>query len=155
MFYVYWMSIAYYIALSMSSFAFLYRCKEWVANHQTNLLFLVGILLVGALAFEGGLLRGKLTPAAPLVISLPALPEAAAASSETLALEQQGTAGERAALQATAQPTGTCVFVGSKNSNKYHLSTCAVAKRIKAENKICFASKEEAEKRGYIPSCMK
>ena len=50
-----------------------------------------------------------------------------------------------------------CVFMGSKNSNKYHLPTCRYAKAIKAENLVCFTSKEDAEKQGYQPdaSCIK
>ena len=39
--------------------------------------------------------------------------------------------------------------VGSKNGTKYHLPWCSGAKRIKEENKIWFASIQEAEKAGY------
>lgn len=39
--------------------------------------------------------------------------------------------------------------VVSKNSNKYHYSWCAGAKRIKEENKIWFNSVQEAESGGY------
>lgn len=43
-----------------------------------------------------------------------------------------------------------CAFVGSKNSNKYHLPSCRYAANIKPENKVCFSSKEDAETRGYV-----
>ena len=43
-----------------------------------------------------------------------------------------------------------CKYVGSKNSDKYHLPDSGTAKNIKEENKVCFKSKEEAESRGYI-----
>jgi len=48
-------------------------------------------------------------------------------------------------------------FVGSKNSNKYHLPSCRFAKKIKPENQVWFSSKEEAESKGYKPcgTCMK
>lgn len=159
MFYVYWMSIAYCIALSMFHLDFLHRWKEWLIHHQKNLLLLAGFLVVGALAFESGLLRGKLDSSEPLVISIPALAEATTESEATTAAENQ--ANQAAGMERTAlkigekQESGQCPFVGSRNSNKYHLATCAVAKRIKQENRICFASKEDAEKRGYVPSCMK
>ncbi len=42
-------------------------------------------------------------------------------------------------------------YVGSKNSNKYHLPDSSTAKRIKEENKVWFQSKEEAEAKGYVP----
>ena len=42
-----------------------------------------------------------------------------------------------------------CKYVGSKNSDVYHLPDCPGAQRIKEENKKCFDSKAEAEKAGY------
>lgn len=42
-------------------------------------------------------------------------------------------------------------YVGSVNSDKYHVCTCTYAKRIKTENLVCFQSKDEAEAAGYIP----
>lgn len=44
----------------------------------------------------------------------------------------------------------SCQFVGSKNSNKYHLPTCRYAANIKPENKRCFVSQQEAEAAGYV-----
>ena len=46
-------------------------------------------------------------------------------------------------------PPGT-QFVGSKNSNKYHVCDCRYAKKIKSENLICLSNKGEAESRGYV-----
>jgi len=49
-----------------------------------------------------------------------------------------------------------CVFVGSKNSNKYHIPTCSYAKRIKPENIVCFKDKADAEMKGYVADkCVK
>lgn len=46
-------------------------------------------------------------------------------------------------------------FVGSKNSDKYHLPDCTWAKRIKKENQIWFSSAEDAKNQGYNPgSCI-
>ena len=39
--------------------------------------------------------------------------------------------------------------VASKNSDKYHYTWCAGAKKIKEENKVWFSSAEEAESKGY------
>lgn len=44
-----------------------------------------------------------------------------------------------------------CNFVCSKGSDKYHMLDCGIAKNIKAENKMCFATQEEATKAGYAP----
>lgn len=49
-------------------------------------------------------------------------------------------------------PSGEKKYVASKNSNKYHLPWCSGAARIAEENKIWFASKEEAAAAGYTPA---
>jgi len=42
-------------------------------------------------------------------------------------------------------------YVGSKTGTKYYLPWCGTAKRIKEENKVWFATKEEAAAAGYEP----
>ncbi len=54
----------------------------------------------------------------------------------------------------TSQDTGnqnTGVYVGSINSDKYHLPSCRWAQKIKPGNEIWFDTKEEAEEGGYSP----
>lgn len=43
------------------------------------------------------------------------------------------------------------VYVGSKNSNKYHYTWCKWAQRVKPDNKVVFNSAKEALAAGYIP----
>ena len=38
-----------------------------------------------------------------------------------------------------------CLYVGSKNSDKYHKPDCKWAKRIKPENLVCYYSEEEVK----------
>lgn len=61
--------------------------------------------------------------------------------------------------KASTESTGTQgshsdakTYVASKSGTKYHLPWCSGAKRIKEENKIYFATKEDAEKAGYSPA---
>lgn len=63
------------------------------------------------------------------------------------ALVQQETNSD---CEALGCPSGT-MFVGSKNSNKYHYCDCASAKKISSKNLVCFKSIEEAKDSGYIP----
>lgn len=42
-------------------------------------------------------------------------------------------------------------YVGSKNSDKYHLTSCQSAKRIDPDNLVSFDSRESALKEGYVP----
>ena len=43
-------------------------------------------------------------------------------------------------------------YVASKNGSKYHALWCPGAKQIKEENKIYFATKDEAVAPGYTPA---
>ncbi|MEX0917572.1 MAG: hypothetical protein WDZ93_00260 [Candidatus Paceibacterota bacterium] len=43
-------------------------------------------------------------------------------------------------------------YVGSVNSDKYHLPTCTGAGRIKEANQVWFESREAAEAAGYTPA---
>ncbi len=43
-------------------------------------------------------------------------------------------------------------YVASKTGTKYHLPSCASAKKISEKNKIWFATKEEAEQAGFSPA---
>ncbi len=132
------------------------RATLWFRENGSRLLQLLGVLLVGILSFEAGLLQGRAEPRSPIVLSLPAIPVEGAPSS-VLGAETPSAlpSTHREPVVERGDNRTDCVFVGSKNSNKYHLPSCTVAKRIRPENRVCFASKEEAEKRGYSPSCIK
>jgi methylphosphotriester-DNA--protein-cysteine methyltransferase len=53
-----------------------------------------------------------------------------------------------AVLAVAAQATE---FWGSKNSNKYHYSTCRWAQKIKPNNLVVFSSPNGAKMAGYVP----
>jgi hypothetical protein len=48
--------------------------------------------------------------------------------------------------------TTTGAFVASKNGKSYYLPTCSAANRILEKNKVWFASREAAEKAGFVPA---
>lgn len=104
------------------------------------------ICLVGILGFEAGTMAAGSVGAAPIVIEIPAV-----------AIPRAADEGLVAGVTAVAPDVEKkdCAFVGSRNSNLYHLPTCASAKRIKPENIVCFTGPEDAEKRGYGPGCLK
>jgi hypothetical protein len=69
--------------------------------------------------------------------------------------DKPGLPGQRAS-QAQALPpnrgsAAKVVYVGSKNSNKYHYPACKWAKQIKPRGLITFTSVEEARHRHYVP----
>ena len=68
---------------------------------------------------------------------------------------QSGITGQEAAPIAAAgagegQAQGK--LVGSINSTKYHFPWCSGAQRIKEDNKVWFASAQDARARGYTPA---
>ena len=61
-------------------------------------------------------------------------------------------AAPSAASPASSELTKTKLYVGSVNSDKYHHRDCAAVNQIKEENKIWFATPQEAEAAGYTAS---
>jgi len=68
------------------------------------------------------------------------------------ALQQPVTRKSERVSTKTSQASTSTVFVGSKNSDKYHLPWCPGAKNIAETNKITWQSREEAEAAGYSPA---
>lgn len=62
---------------------------------------------------------------------------------------QQNDSSSAVGNKTTKSSSSNCKYVGSKNSDIYHLPECPGAKRIKDENLICFGSLSEAKKAGY------
>lgn len=138
--------------------------RGFFEKYGQGMMLWVGMLSVGAIGFEAGMIQGRMEQAQPLVIEKPAasgLSQVAGESTEALPGNISKTIakkeGEIAPTDGGAvQKTGvTCRFVGSKNSDKYHLSSCAVVKRIKPENRVCFSSEEDAKSKGYQAGCIK
>ncbi|MFZ2252750.1 MAG: hypothetical protein WAW13_01085 [Minisyncoccia bacterium] len=78
---------------------------------------------------------------------------------KTLKASLQGSVASPTRNETSPKPTVTTSqsetqkgYVASKSGTKYHLPWCGSAKQIKEENKIWFATKEEAEKAGYTPA---
>lgn len=124
--------------------------KVWVffQQHRRELMNLVA----GVCLFLAGILIGKTmspyTNMQPIIFQ--DVPGGSGGSESALsALQDQapGVAGEGSVAGAT---DGT--FVASVNSNLYHHKSCAAAKRINEENRVWFATPEDAQAAGYAPS---
>lgn len=124
------------------------KVAKWASSNQERLFLFLGMVLVGSLCFEAGLLYGALRETEAVSISLVAPSQAAQVASEAPVARVAG----QSVVSGTA---ANCAFVGSRNSDKYHLPKCSSAKRIKPENLVCFASEEDAKKKGYVPGCLK
>jgi len=135
------------------------KLKGFLKAQEPKIVLFIGFILVAGISFEFGLIQGKKQPDKPLIVEK-------AISSQGVELEAASASAAQAQnlpAEAKITPNGTntqpqsCAFVGSKNSNKYHLPTCHFAKLIKPENLVCFKSVEDAQSRGYQPdkSCVK
>jgi hypothetical protein len=112
------------------------KIKGFVGSLTTGELFLV--LTIVAVAF-GAFALGRLSveeTREPVRIEYPA------ASAQT----------EAAGVVLGTSATDVKAYVASKTGAKYHLPWCAGAQAIKEENKLWFATKEEAEAAGYQPA---
>lgn len=115
--------------------------KIWLAS---------AFILVSALSYEAGSIQQALAEPEPLVIEVPAvIPAQAVPEKQSAALPSTS----RASAAALSDTQG-CIFVGSKNSNKYHVPASRCAKQIKAENRVCFSSVDAALAKGYIAGCL-
>ncbi len=132
--------------------------KFWL-KYEKKIILLASVILIAAISFEAGYLKGQKNKKESVIVSqIAAVEETNHPESQTKA---DNTATKNAAtntpakISAIEEPTAQtaepqkCAFVASKNSNKYHLPTCRYAQNMKPENKICFSSKEEAESRGF------
>lgn len=134
------------------------RIKEMWIKHEPKIVLAAGFILVAVLSFEAGILKGQKSQEKPIIIEKPAVSSVQRDNIIQDAPQAQKTALEASnALEVDSKPVENCAFVGSKNSNKYHLPTCQFAKRIKPENITCFKDKIEAESKGYLPDkgCVK
>lgn len=143
------------------------KIKDFLKNNEAKIALGIGLILVAIISFEAGVLKGQNWQAAPLVIKKSG--ECSAGTNSPENAQNSAPEGQKPAQVAFASPSiansanpstavgVNCVFVGSKNSNKYHLPTCHFAKLIKPENLVCFKSAEDAAARGYQPdkSCVK
>lgn len=125
------------------------KVKSYIGHNQGDIIIAVSFILVALIAFGLGRLSVILGQKEPIRV-------------EYNNIEKQPNLGvlEPSEGQKTAQDSSLGgnlgqnqgLFVGSKNSDKYHYPWCSGAQRIKEENQIWFSSKEEAEKLGYSPA---
>jgi len=118
----------------MSIHNFFNKIKENKAFDKTLFLFSVVIIAVALASFGLGRISSQLGKASALEGSI-ILVEG----------QESGFPSEREMIPEKR-------FVASKSGTKYYPLDCGGAKRIKEENKIWFASREEAEKFGYTLS---
>ncbi len=136
--------------------------REWLKQHEQQVIFAIALIVVGALGFEAGMVFGRSKQSLPIVIEKPlaaasenSVPqEQAQNASSVLGNSRENQGKEKNQAVQSVEETSKCAFVGSRNSDKYHDPSCPVVKRIKAENRVCFTSEEDAKGKGYQAGCL-
>ena len=125
----------------------------WLKNEQ-KIILVFGLILVAAISFEAGVLKGQNYQKSALIVEKPAQCENMPDSPQTAQKTQDLTSGKASNTIGEATPANSrnCVFVGSKNSDKYYPPTCSFAKRLKPENVVCFSGDQDAVSKGYQKS---
>lgn len=103
--------------------------------HEKDIILTAVIVLIAVISFGLGRLSKIRENNVPLTI-------------ENLKMEVIDTPGDKIINEVNTQK----IFVASKNGKKYHYVWCESASGIKEENKIFFATKEEAQAAGYEPA---
>jgi hypothetical protein len=133
------------------------RAKDVWLGYETKIILMLGFILVAFMSFEAGIMKGREYQEKPVIIENSASALIVSSSnnnpSEASNLPQEGQNN----ADNIDKPPQNCAFVGSKNSNKYHLPTCRWARQIKQENRVCFSTPDEAKSKGYLPdkNCIK
>jgi len=134
------------------------RIKEFWTKYESKIVLFFWVFLVATISFQLGILQGQKWQQDPLIVEkvpgsqIFAVKDVLGESSENDSKKIISDDKKSVSLE----KSGECMFVGSKNSDKYHRMDCRWADQIKSENIVCFKSEEDAKSKGYVPaSCMK
>lgn len=128
---------------------FYQKIKDFWLKYDEKIILAVGVLLIAGISFEAGFLQGEKTRKEPVIVNKIAASTEGAAERLTAGADSNQPTEKPPAQNIIAAETKNCPYVASKNSNKFHLASCQFAAKIKPENKICFSSADEAQKRGF------
>jgi len=127
------------------------KIGDWLKRNQSDIALFVGFVLVAVIAFGAGRLSAPIVVRNPIVIDEPN-----STSSVNIFGGVSQSVVDKAGESVQNITNAKGLFVGSKNSNKYHWPWCAPAKNIKPENQVWFQSEAQAQAAGYSPSaCIK
>ena len=137
------------------------KIKNFWRKNDQKILIILAIFLVTVVSFRAGETYKEKQKTAeikiflndPRVASNPREEEIKvlnkALERNTLNTTDNEISGENRKMENKERKQEKCAFVGSKNSNKYHLPGCRYAAKIKELNRVCFSSAEDAEAKGY------
>lgn len=134
---------------TMSIKDFSKKVKHFFSSDEAHDLYIVLIIILVAFSSFGlGRLSKVEEGGESITIEYPLELQRAGAYSATSST-QNASGAYLEDQMSKSTTTGENSFVASKNGSKYHYPWCSGAKQMKEENKIWFATREEAEAAGY------
>jgi len=140
------------------------KIKNFLTENESKIVLFCGLILVSILSFEAGIISGQKWQNSPIIIEKTISDQnlGSVSAQETPVAGQNSLQEPKTSLVGSSIPGQNlpagrqdCMFVGSKNSNKYHIPSSRCAKQIKPENLVCFSSVENALAKGYQAGCLK
>ena len=119
-----------------------YKIKKFIISNQKDILVVSVIILVAVAGFAIGRISvlSEMGQGSLVFKRAPMVPKNTAS-----------VAGAVAEIEIPTMTTGG-QLLASKNGTKYYFPWCGGVSRIKEENKVWFASEEEARKAGFEPA---
>ena len=130
------------------------QVRGWAQMNAREIIAALGMVAVGICGYEFGFTQGIRHTSPPIVIERATVAGVAESVSGNETTAVQGALNGKTTSAIPSLPNN-CPFVGSRNSDKYHAAGCAVVKRIKPENRVCFTSEDDARAKRYQAGCLK
>lgn len=134
--------------------------KKLMATPLDRVVTVTAAVLLVALGYLAGLWTAEARREAPIVFESSVPEDAVLSDADVQKLLEQtvrndaGTGEDRAVAGGSGAVSGASEgdIVASVNGKKYYFSSCREISRIKEENRITFATEQEARDAGYEPS---
>ena len=115
------------------------KIGDWVKRYQRDIWTGLCLALIGWSAYNVGVIRGHLTTS--ILVQEGTISEQVIPELRAQAVPEQASASVRTDPRVVVSKSST--------SKKYHYTWCASGQKIKEENKLWFASAQEAQAAGY------
>ena len=130
------------------------KIKAWVSEYTSDLFIALLIFLTGLASFGLGRLSVIWPRKEPVEVfrSDPSAARGQGSRNGGDARRQQRLSGNIGSSSPVQIPDGKGQYVASKSGSVYHFPWCPGALHIKEDNKVWFATAEDARKKGYQPA---
>jgi hypothetical protein len=117
---------------------YLQKIRTWFFDHESAIMTISGMVVVGLLCYVFGWFTGAQTAQRPITVFR--------ATQDPIIVKKNSSDSTN------AMRPEDCVYVGSVKGTKYYPPDCSYATKIDPENLRCFRSDQNAIEKGYTKS---